>query len=136
MNRNAVRRKFRASIDMTPMIDIVFQLVLFFLVSTTFSFQPGIQLELPESSTAESVQAAGLVVSVAADGAAWLNGAAVPAERLAAALAEFSADGVKKEELPVLLELDAQVPAGTLVEILDAVRAAGYHEISLRTAER
>lgn len=136
MDRSARRRKCSAAIDMTPMLDIVFQLVLFFLVSTTFSVQPGIQLDLPESSTAESVQTAGLTVSVAADGSVWLNGESVRPERLAAALAEFDAGGVKREELPVLLELDVQVPAGTLVDILDAVRAAGYRELSLHTAGR
>ena len=43
--------KTKASIDMTPMLDVVFQLIIFFLVSTTFAILPGISVKLPESET-------------------------------------------------------------------------------------
>ncbi len=61
------RRKFepQAAVNLVPMVDVVFQLVLFFLVSTTLALVPGIRLQLPASGTAERVPIRQLVVTVA-----------------------------------------------------------------------
>ena len=53
MKLKTKRERIRSNVDMTPMIDIVFQLILFFLVSTTFATLPGIKLNLPQSHTSE-----------------------------------------------------------------------------------
>lgn len=60
MRLKARRKGVQASVDMTPMLDVVFQLIIFFLVSTTFAVLPGISLKLPESTTAESTSNLGL----------------------------------------------------------------------------
>src|SRR5512136_1820385 len=69
------RRKLetQASINLVPMVDVVFQLVLFFLVSTTLALVPGIRLKLPASGTAENVPMRQLVVTVASPTELWLN---------------------------------------------------------------
>ena len=69
------RRKFepQASINLVPMVDVVFQLVLFFLVSTTLALVPGIRLKLPASGTAENVPLHQLVVTVASPTELWFN---------------------------------------------------------------
>ena len=53
MRLKSRRNRINSNVDMTPMIDIVFQLIVFFLVSTTFAVVPGIKLNLPQSRTAE-----------------------------------------------------------------------------------
>ena len=72
--RNGREGRSRSSqVDMIPLIDIVFQLILFFLVSTTFALLPGITVNLPQSTTAEESQVARLVITLSADGGLWLN---------------------------------------------------------------
>ena len=58
------RKKRSVNVDLTPMIDVVFQLILFFLVSTTFAILPAININLPESSTAQGADIAGITITV------------------------------------------------------------------------
>lgn len=65
--------KIQSNIDMTPMLDVVFQLILFFLVSTTFAILPGIKLNLPQSTTAESTSMQGITISASENGDLFFN---------------------------------------------------------------
>ncbi len=119
---------------MTPMIDIVFQLILFFLVSTTFSVLPGIKLNLPESSTSEGTSSPGITVTAGKDGGLYFNDKKVTMETLGAELVMFDTGDTKKNEFPVSLEADSDVTNGTVVRIFDVIRSSGYSVINLRTA--
>ena len=132
------RRKFepQASINLVPMVDVVFQLVLFFLVSTTLALVPGIRLKLPASGTTERVAVRQLVVTVASATELWLNDEPVASpsalnERLAAM---GEADRTALES--VIIEADQQVPYGLMVEVLDALRRNGLKDVGLRTRGR
>ena len=132
------RRKLetQASINLVPMVDVVFQLVLFFLVSTTLALVPGIRLKLPASGTTERMQMRQLVVTVASATELYLNQEPVasPAalnERLAAM------DKAERAALEsVIIEADQQVPYGLMVEVLDALRRNGLKDVGLRTRNR
>ena len=67
------RLETRAVVDLVPMIDVVFQLILFFLVSTTFAVLPGINLDLPQSSTAEGIRTNGITITASAKGELYVN---------------------------------------------------------------
>ena len=67
------RKKRGVAVDLTPMIDVVFQLILFFLVSTTFALLPAINVNLPESSTAQGAEIAGITITVQSNGKMWFN---------------------------------------------------------------
>ena len=69
MKLKTKREGIRSNVDMTPMIDIVFQLILFFLVSTTFATLPGIKLNLPQSHTSESTSLMGITITADESGA-------------------------------------------------------------------
>ena len=62
MRLKSRRNRINSNVDMTPMIDIVFQLIVFFLVSTTFAVVPGIKLNLPQSRTAEGTSVQGITI--------------------------------------------------------------------------
>ena len=132
------RRKLetQASINLVPMVDVVFQLVLFFLVSTTLALVPGIRLKLPASGTAERVPVRQLVVTVASAAELWLNEVPVASsaelnERLAA-MSEADRGALES----VIIEADQQVPYGLMVEVLDALRRNGLKDVGLRTRSR
>ncbi len=134
MRLRSKRAGIRSNVDMTPMIDIVFQLILFFLVSTTFAILPGIKLKLPTSHTSEGTSLQGITITADADGLLFFNDKEVTMETLGSELVSFDTGDTKKEDFPVSLEADAEVTNGTIVGIFDVIRESGYAVINLRTA--
>ena len=134
MRLKSRRGTIRSNVDMTPMIDIVFQLILFFLVSTTFAILPGIKLKLPTSHTSEGTSLQGITITADADGLMFFNDKEVTMETLGSELVSFDTGDTKKEDFPVSLEADAEVTNGTIVGIFDVIRESGYAVINLRTA--
>jgi biopolymer transport protein ExbD len=132
------RRKFetQATVNLVPMVDVVFQLVLFFLVSTTLALVPGIRLKLPASGTTERVPVRQLVVTVASSTELWLNNEPIAsAADLSDRIASMNeADRAALES--VIIEADQQVPYGLMVEVLDALRRNGLKDVGLRTRGR
>lgn len=127
------RSRITANIDMTPMIDIVFQLIVFFLVSTTFAVVPGIKLNLPQSTTSEGTSVQGITIYADKDGVMFFNDKEVSMENLGQELLSFDIGTSKKEEFPVSLEADSEVTNGTIVKIFDVIRQSGFSLINLRT---
>ena len=115
------------------MIDIVFQLILFFLVSTTFATLPGIKLNLPQSHTAESTSLMGITITADDSGVLYFNDKEVSMAGLGEELLTFDTGTTKKEEFSVSLEADSEVTNGTIVKIFDVIRESGYCVINLRT---
>lgn len=136
MKLKARRRNIQANVDMTPMLDVVFQLIIFFLVSTTFAVLPGITLNLPESTTAESTSSLGITISADKNGGLWFNDKQVSFKTLGDELAKFDTKKIKKTDFPVTIEADDQVTNGTIVKLFDVIRASGYAAINLRTSEK
>jgi biopolymer transport protein ExbD len=122
-----------AQLDLIPMIDIVFQLILFFLVSTTFALLPGISVNLPESDTAKTIETGGIVIAVQADETLWFNNRKVSLAELGAAVASFDTGNSDKREYPVSLEADEKAPNGVVVAIFDVLRQNGFSAVNLRT---
>jgi len=129
-NRNS---RIQATIDMTPMLDIVFQLILFFLVSTTFAIVPGIKLNLPQSTTAEGTSVQGITIYVTEANQMYFNDEAVTKETLGEKLLSFDTGDTQKKDFPVSLEADSMVTNGTIVGLFDVIRQNGYSVINLRT---
>jgi len=122
-------------VDLVPMIDVVFQLILFFLVSTTFAILPGITLQLPESSTAEPTAMTRLAVVVVSREEVYLNKDRMDLVALDEALARLS-PAEKAEIKSITLEGDKQLPYGLTIEVLDLLRKNGFRGINLHTLEK
>jgi biopolymer transport protein ExbD len=120
--------------NLIPMIDVVFQLVVFFMVSTTFIITPGISLVLPSSQTAEPVAMSRLVVTVVARDEIYLNKEQHTLNSLGRRLAEIG-EQEKEQIKTVILEGDRSVSYSLLVEILDVLRLNGFKGVNLRTRE-
>jgi len=126
-----------ANIDLIPMIDVVFQLVVFFMVSSTFVLTPGIALDLPESSSSEAVVVDRVVVTIASPDELYLNRDRVTFSELDTMLAAINAQA---EELDggarsAIIEANSEVPYETIVAVLDVMRRNDYRGIALRTLE-
>ena len=120
--------------NLIPMIDVVFQLVVFFMVSTTFIITPGISLVLPSSQTAEPVAMSKLVITVVARDEIYYNQEQHTLASLSSRLAEITE--VEKEQIKtVILEGDRTISYSLLVEILDVLRINGFKGVNLRTRD-
>lgn len=133
MKLKTKRERIRSNVDMTPMIDIVFQLILFFLVSTTFATLPGIKLNLPQSHTSEATSQNGITITAEKNGVLFFNDKEVSMKSLGEELLVYDTGTTKKQEFPVSLEADSDVTNGTIVKIFDVIRESGYCVINLRT---
>ena len=116
------------------MIDVVFQLVVFFMVSTTFVVTPGIGIVLPSSSTAEHVAMTNLVVTVVSSDEVYLNKERMDMQGLSERLRGLPTAG-SGEIRSVIVEGDRAVSYALMVEVLDVLRAAGFRGANLRTRE-
>ena len=126
-------RKSIAGVDLSPMLDVIFQLILFFLVSTTFSVLPAINVNLPESSTSKGVETSSITITAQEDGTLWFNDEQVSVEQLKKLLEEFDTAEVPRNEFPVSISADSNVINGRIVELFDVIRYGGFSAVSLRT---
>lgn len=134
MKIKARRNGIQPNVDMTPMIDVVFQLILFFLVSTTFAIVPGIKLNLPTSHTSEGTSVKGIVIYAQEDETLFFNDEPVTLDSLGIYLSNYDTGEIDKKDFPVTLQADANVTHGTIVSLLDIARENGYSIVNLRTA--
>jgi biopolymer transport protein ExbD len=114
------------------MIDVVFQLILFFLVSTTFAMLPGIALNLPESTTAEAAELTPFSVTIINRDEIYLNKDRIALKNLEAALINLSQTGQTNTQ-NITLEADESVSYGLIIEVLDILRQNGFSTINLHT---
>ena len=124
----------RTNVELIPLIDVVFQLVVFFMVSTTFILTPGISLILPKSETSEPVVMSKLVVTVVSRNELYLNQERYDLEGLDQRLSVVT-DEERSELKTVVLEGDEEVSYRLMVQVLDVLRKNGFTGINLRTKE-
>lgn len=127
------RLKRTSKPDLIPMIDVVFQLVIFFMLSSTFIRTPGIPLELPDSSSAETVVMTSMVITMQDEETVYLNETEYTLEGLWEVLSNQSDDD-RAEIDQVIVEADRGVPYGRIINLLDTLRLNGYTGVGLRTS--
>ncbi len=118
-------------IDVTPMIDIVFQLVLFFMVSTTFVQAPGIEVDLPRSSS-ETVLTddKDLDIWMTVDGAVYVDEAPVTSAELRGILQQRAQ---RNPNTLVVIKADTGVSHGRVVAVMDQARGFGLSRLAIAT---
>ncbi len=121
-------------VDLTPMVDVVFLLLIFFMISTTFVETPGIDIKLPESSLTVSEKKPDEVqVTIDRDGTLFFRGKRTDIEQLRTALAGSVA---KNRKATFVLMADKEVRHGLVVEVMDVARSAGFYNIAIATESR
>ncbi len=125
------RRRNKIVINITSLIDVIFLLLIFFLVTSTFSEQPALRIDLPRAASSGIARREEMVLSVTREGNFFLD--QEPVER--GRLPELLAAGARGREEPTLvLKADRQVTYGLIVELMDISRRAGLENIVALTA--
>ena len=117
-----------ASIDMTPMLDIVFIMLIFFIVTTSFVKEAGIEVNKPDASNATKQKSANIFIAINEDGDVWMDKREVDVERVRANIERMLAE--QPTEV-VIIQADEKAEHGKVVEVLDQVKAAGISRISV-----
>ena len=117
----------KGHLDIAPLIDCVFLLLIFFLLTSNFIFQPGIKINLPKAVTSEVVQENTLVITVTADNRFYLNEAPITFVEL-----ENKLKNTAKNK-PILIKADRDVVLGMVVKIWDFCRDIGITKINIAT---
>ena len=121
-------------VNLTPLIDVVFLLLIFFMVSTTFEHQSRIQVELPEAS-AEPItpEAESLEIIVDAQGRYFIGEEQVVNSQLKTLKGAIANVLGERTDMPVIVRADANSPHQSVVTVLDATSQLGLTRISLAT---
>ena len=115
-------------INLTPLIDMVFILLIFFLVTTSFIRESSVAIERPKAESANPQQNAEIIIAVSADEQIWLNNVSIDIRLLRARLNEM---GVSSAGSTAVILADAQTSTGLLVNVMDQLRLAGFDDISI-----
>ena len=125
------RRREPIRVDVTPLIDIIFQLVLFFMVSTTFVSTPGIQVDLPRSSAQTIIrEKQDLNVWVATGGEIYIDQEQVGMAELNRRLGQAAQ---RDPSTMVIIKADTDVGHGRVVAVMDMARAFGLTRLAIAT---
>jgi biopolymer transport protein ExbD len=117
-----------ASVDITPMLDVVFIMLIFFIVTATFVKESGIDVNRPEAQTAVVKEKANILVAIDASNKVWINRREVDIRAVRANIERLHAENPKGT---VVIQADRDSTNELLVQVMDASRQAGVYEIAL-----
>ncbi len=127
------RARIHSHLDIAPLIDIVFLLLVFFMLTSTFMVPEAIELELPESSSATVTDITPIIVSLDQTGQLALNGERIELEQLRGAIEPLlKADA----GAAITLKSDAHTQVQQLLGVMDEIRAAGGTDVALATLQK
>tara|TARA_A100001037_G_scaffold270767_1_gene265822 strand:- start:643 stop:1050 length:408 start_codon:yes stop_codon:yes gene_type:complete len=128
------KRRRRPSINITSLIDVLFLLLTFFLVTTTFITQSALKVELPAMRNADRVQQEKrFILNVSKDGAMVFNGETMLTDQLRTALGNAARDVDASGGL--ILRADQGLPYGDVMGILDLIKGSGVKKFVIATDE-
>jgi biopolymer transport protein ExbD len=118
---------------LTPLIDMVFLTLIFFMLNATLSLNPAIQVDLPEAYTSQAVLEEEIVVTIARSGDIFIGKRPVAHERLST---ELKKEMSRLDSRRMILQADQNLPYRLLVEVMDLARLAGVEAVALVTVPK
>jgi len=126
--RRVTNDGLEADVDITPMLDIVFIMLIFFIVTTSFVKESGVTVNRPSASTAEAKEGSNILLAIRANGEIWIDKRNVDVRAVRANVERLRAE---TPEGAVVIQADEFAPTGLLVKVMDQVRLAGIDNISI-----
>lgn len=117
-----------SEINLTPMIDVVFILLIFFIVTTSFVRESGIEVNPPQAATAQAQSQASILVGISPEGEIWVDREPLSLAALGPTVARLQAE---RPNASVVIQADQDARSGRLVEVMDRLRQAGVEQMSL-----
>lgn len=119
-----------AKVDMTPMLDIVFIMLIFFIVTTSFVKESGIEVKNIEQQAKTKLSSKNVTISIDENSLIIMNGRYIDIERVVANIQSFLAEN---NTTNALVRAKPQTPHGLVVEVIDKAKTAGIQNVSVMT---
>jgi len=120
-----------SQIDITPLIDMVFQLLIFFMLTSSFIMPTGIKVNLPKTQTSDIAEGGNLIITVSRENVLYLGQKVITTRDLKGILLQ-----AKKTRQTVLISADQHASLGRVVEVWDMARDLGISQVNIATETR
>jgi len=132
MARSRLRSTDEAAVDLTPMLDVVFIMLIFFIVTASFVKEAGVDVNRPNAETAEQQNRGNIMIAIRPNGEIWVDRRPVDVRALRANVERLRAEN---PEGTVVILADKESQTGLLVEVMDQVRLAGVSNVAIAADE-
>lgn len=122
----------QASIDLSPLLDVVFILLIFFIVTTVFVRETGVEVDKPQAVSSEQLQKQVMLIAITGGGEVIYDGTQIGVAGVRAAVTQQS----RREAVPVVIQADRLVPTELLVAVIDEAKLGGASSVNIATEER
>jgi len=119
-----------SSIDISPLIDVVFLLLIFFIVTTVFVKETGVEISKPRAASSEDLDRQAILIAVTSESRVWHGGREIGHDGVRAVISALLEE---TPESPVIIRADATAPTEATVKVIDAAKLAGAASVSLAT---
>ena len=131
MRRTAIRaaaREEESEINLTPMLDVVFIMLIFFIVTANFIKEPGLEVNRPDSDTSEIQENAAILIAIGGNDEIYMDGRRIDVRQVKANVLKLLADNPQGT---VVIQADETASADAIIQVMDGARDAGVFDISL-----
>ncbi len=118
-------------IDLAPMLDFVLNLLIFFIITTSFVKQTGAQVDRPTAETAEHRQSGNLLIAIKPNGDVWMDRKHLDMRELRPAIEKLH---IERPDDTVVIIADKMAPAGAVAKVMDQARKAGIKDVAISAA--
>ncbi|MGF1727343.1 ExbD/TolR family protein [Photobacterium nomapromontoriensis] len=132
LNRPSSARE-DAQVDLTSMLDIVFIMLIFFIVTSSFVRESGVEVNRPQASNVVSQSDAGIFIAITSANDVYIDKRVVDVERVQATLEHLV---LEQPEASLVIQADEHAYNGTVVKVMDAAKGAGIQRIALAAEKR
>ncbi len=131
--RDSIEDSSEAGIDMSPLIDCVFILLIFFIVTTVFVEETGVEVDKPQAASASQLEKNSILLAITTKGQVVYGGRDIGVGGVRGLVKRMT----QKEAVPVIIQADKLAPSGLLVRVIDEAKLAGgaAQKVSLATAK-
>ena len=126
--RNIKLEQGLEQLNMAPLIDVIFQLLIFFMLSSSFTFQSGINVKLPKAVTSDTIQEENFIITITSEDIVYTKNSVVTTGELKDMLSRPSQKGRL-----ILIKADRRASLGRIVEVWDLCRDLGIERINIAT---
>jgi len=120
-----------AGIDMSPLIDCVFILLIFFIVTTTFVEETGVEVDKPQAASAAQLEKSSILIALTDSGQVVYGGRDIGIGGVQPLVRRM----LQQEDVPVIIQADSSSQSGLLVRIIDEAKLAGATKVSVATSQ-
>ena len=127
--RSFVEREEEGGIDISPLIDCVFILLIFFIVTTVFIEETGVEVDKPQAASSVNLEKNSILIAITDKGEVVYGGREIGIAGVQPLVKRMT----QKEEVPVIVQADQNVPTGLFVRVIDEAKMAGATKVSVAT---